>query len=253
MVELVVRSQKARTLGAQVYAARDFALSLRTIMNDSGEGSRKPVKATYAHKKTRISKAFGTPTINPSSPLQMLDPHAASLIPTAEMTRRMLKRSRQSQTQIQQEQELSEPSKPKRSRVRDSNNNAQSYSMALNDVRPKSRNLKENSSSAVRKSMGSSRTLESSISSRHSSPRVKSRKSKSKAKSTRPALATKSISVSSNPNSHHGSNKDRSSAGTSLLNQEPTIANISIPDKGTHISLRIPFHSTLSASSLPTT
>ena len=209
------------------------------------EAPRRLVKATYAHKKGRISKASGFPNINASSPLQILDAHATTLIPTTEMTRRMLKRSRQSQIPVYQnqqeeeEREQIEQSKPNGSQARNSNDAAQSYSMVLNDLRPKSRNLKENSSSGFGKSMSSSRTFETSLSNRHSSPRRKSRKSKSNAKSrsNRQVLATKAISISSITNSQHEGTKNRSFGRTPLLDQESITGDPSIPSKGTRKSL----------------
>ena len=199
---------------------------------DDREGPRRLVKATYAHKKGRISKTSGLLNINASSPLQILDGvHAATLVPISEMTRRMLKRSRQSQIPVpQNQQQQHEQPKRKRSKTGNSTDAAQSYSMVLNDVRPKSRNLKENSSPAYGKSISSSRTLGKSPSNHHSSPRGNSRKS-TKGRSSRLALATKSIPVSSITNSQHENTKNHSTSGTSLLNQEST-ANLS---KGTRI------------------
>ena len=204
---------------------------------DDREGPRRLVKATYAHKKGRISKTSGLLNINASSPLQILDgAHAATLVPISEMTRRMLKRSRQSQIPVpQNQQQQHEQPKRKRSKAGNSTDAAQSYSMALNDVRPKSRNLKENSSPVFGKLISSSRTLGTSPSNHHSSPRGNSRKS-TKGRSSRLALATKPIPVSSITNSQHENTKNHSTSGTSLLNQELT-ANLS---KGTRIQPLLP-------------
>lgn len=233
--------------------------SFCTIMASPSEGPRGLVKTTYAHKKGRVSKASGSHNIIPSSPLQILDAHTAILVPTTEMTRRMLKRSRQSQIPVHQQQrerEQIEPSKPKRSKASNSNDIAQSYTVALNDLQPKSRNMKENNSSAFRKSTSSSRTLETSLSNHHSSPTGKFIQSKSKrqrkSRSNRPVLATKSISISSTTNLQDENTKNCSSAGTSRLNQVPTIANSSIPSKGTRKSLPGPSDCTLNANPLLT-
>ena len=204
---------------------------------DDREGPRRLVKATYAHKKGRISKTSGLLNINASSPLQILDrAHAATLVPVSEMTRRMLKRSRQSQIPVpQNQQQQHEQPKRKRSKAGNSTDATQSYSMALNDVRPKSRNLKENSSPAFGKSISSSRTLGTSPSNHHSPLRGNSRKS-TKGRLSQLALATKPIPVSSITNSQHENTKNHSTSGTSLLNQELT-ANLS---KGTRIQPLLP-------------
>jgi hypothetical protein len=114
----------------------------RTTMSDS-KGHRKPVKATYAHKKSRNTKAQSSL----SSPLEVLgdQPGPEPELTRNEMTRRMLKRSRHGQPTIHdEEQDSNPPQVPERrsKRIKRSNVPAISshgqieFSMSLNDLRP---------------------------------------------------------------------------------------------------------------------
>ena len=208
------------------------------MSNSYGRGLRRPPRFTYTHKKAHLST---TPVL--SSPLQELD--ARAVIPTSEMTRRMLKRSRQGESFSSRDQEQGSGQERERSTKRSKNTaiNLHLFDSYTSDVfqtpygeeyihpsavtkqlipeelsplpilnRASSRNPKENGSR-----YSSRKGLASPFSSRHnsagssSSPRSRPRKkiqSNSKSKARRSASATKLHSTSSG-SSHHQSFHDR--------------------------------------------
>ena len=113
------------------------------MSTSDSKGPRKPVKATYAHKRNRNTKLQAT--INPlSSPLEILGDQDASDLTRTEMTRRMLKRSRHAgqPTPYDEEQDSNQPpvlerksKRTKRSNIPTTSNNHIEFSMSLNDLR----------------------------------------------------------------------------------------------------------------------
>lgn len=90
---------------------------------------RRPPRVTYAHKKGRVS---ATPSL--SSPLQDLD--ARAVIPTAEMTRRMLKRSRQGDSFSSRDQEQDSEKQQERSTKRSKHSSESNAAINLHLFHP---------------------------------------------------------------------------------------------------------------------
>lgn len=128
---------------ATVFRISPSAFPLTYIMSDNN-GPRKPVKATYAHKKSRSTKAQLDP-VALSSPFQSLDSVAQGsdtvYASNAEMTRRMLKRSHHAtkNDKVPQPTEVDRKAKRTKHSIAPIALNSiinEEYSMSLNDLRP---------------------------------------------------------------------------------------------------------------------
>ncbi|KIM88213.1 hypothetical protein PILCRDRAFT_770926 [Piloderma croceum F 1598] len=128
-------------ISAQCARASPLAFS-RAMSTSDSKGPRKPVKATYAHKRSRNTKA--QPSL--SSPLEVLGDQPGPDLTRNEMTRRMLKRSRHvgQPTTYDAEQDLNQQQVPERRSKRIKRSNVPAigshgqleFSMSLNDLRP---------------------------------------------------------------------------------------------------------------------